>query len=179
MAENKYSDKLEIFVKKNKVDAIVDSYKLLGWVEEKRIDNDYYDDIVDISFTRPHNIQNKDELQLLQVYMEDKINAVAKLEKHRYSLITTLALTYGFLSLAMIVLGILCCFHIFDYVGIIFGTILFVVATFLIVFGIVTLPKLHKREKAKFESRHKLLMKEIFTIAKQASKLSGVDYGQD
>ena len=77
---NKF-DTLNLFVKKIKRQDVVDTYTSLGWKLLTEKENDRYEDIIDLTFLRPHKIQNKDQLQLMQVYTEDNLNEIAKLEK--------------------------------------------------------------------------------------------------
>ena len=67
-------DELRLYVKKTKKDEIVNHYKVFGWNLVSINENKRYEDIVDLEFKRPHKIKEKDELQLLQVYMEENVN---------------------------------------------------------------------------------------------------------
>ena len=60
-------DTLNLYVKKIKAEEIKERYKNFGWILFNEQENATYEDILDLTFTRPHKIENKDELQLMQV----------------------------------------------------------------------------------------------------------------
>jgi len=179
MTRNNYNDNLTIFVKKVKHEEIIKEYEQFGWELVSKEENQRYEDILDLSFTRHHFIENKDELQLYQVYMEDKMNELGKLEKYKHSNLISLTLNFGIFGLAFIIFGLLCCFNILPHVGIIVGSIAIFLGLLLFVFLLITMPKVHKEEKEYFIKNKKRLEKEIKEISNKAGVLTGGKHGKN
>ena len=169
-------DKLTMYVKKSKVDHIVQQYSAFGWDVVDQTENKKYEDIVDITFSRPHTIQNKDHLQLLQVYMEDGLNRMGKLENNKYPVTISLGLCAGVLGLLMLVLGGLFAFSILPVLGIIGGCIMAFLGLALLILGSIAIPKVFRKEVRKYQKMHAILEREIKDIVKEAKALRG---GQD
>ena len=165
-------DTITLYVKKRKVKKIIEYYKLLGWELESRKHNKHYADLSDLVFCRPHKIENKDELQLLQVYLEDKLNAEGKNEKDRHIKSKCFIVTFGVLGFLFFVFGLLMCFNIFA-LGLGFGISFCTLAFVLLVVGVTFLPKLFKKEKIVFEQKKTIISKEIQEICKKAKSLKG------
>ena len=166
-------DNLTIYVKRGKLDEIVSRYNLFGWTLAKELENDRYEDIVDLTFTRPHKIKDKDELQLLQVYMEEKMNKLGKAEKFKHSFSTILALCLGVLGLALMVLGGLSCLNLISLFGLIGGAIAVSLGGLFIILTSIFIPKLVKKENVKFYHIRKELENQINEICKRTSSLTG------
>ena len=100
-------DTLEIYAKKDKSKHVKACYQSFAWsvVEEK--ENDRYGDTIDLTFQRPHKLKNKDELQLMQVYMEDSLNKYGSLERQKHAKSTICGITFGLLSLLVLIVGII------------------------------------------------------------------------
>lgn len=175
---NKEFDTLTLYVKKEKSEKIIENYKVFKWelVEEK--ENTQYEDIVDLTFIRQHKIENKDELQLLQVYMEERLNEQGKIEKHKHSKSCVLGLCLGLLCGALIALGLLFCFQVLPKFGLVGGIVLASFGFLLVLFELIYLPKLFKKESVFYENRSKILEQEINIICKNASALAGGEYEQ-
>lgn len=176
MKTNNYIDTLTIYAKKNISNELISRYEVFGWKISSLKENEQYEDIVDITFTRDHSISNKDELQLLQVHMEEKLNTQAKLEKYKHSRLISLALCFGIIGLYALVIGLLMAFHVFPHVGIIAGAISMFIGFSLFLFGFITLPRVYKLEKEYYDKESKKLKIEIENITKKAKSLSGGNY---
>jgi Flp pilus assembly protein TadB len=90
-------DYIDLTSKIKSADELSKSYAVFGWEEIERYADKLYVDVVHLSFRRPHKIQNKDDLQYLQVTYERLFNerAVYEYKKHeRSSLILTLYLLF-------------------------------------------------------------------------------------
>lgn len=182
MLENKdYQnyDYIEIIAKTDSADEIVNSYSILGWTENYRKEDRKYNDVIHISFSRPHKIENKDRLQLLQVYYENVLNDKAYLEekKHFKSRI--------FISLVIAMAMALLC-------GI--GTLVFLLSPILsyIISGLVILAlalglffiikrirKLIKHEKLIFENKNNEFDIKIKEIMQEVKALRGINYEKE
>lgn len=170
-----YTDKdtLTLYVKKDKAKKIIQSYNAFGWeiIEDK--ENNKYDDIADLTFTRPHIIKNKDELQLNQVYLDEQLNNIAKLEKHKHSQSTTLGLIQGLLSLMLLFLGIMICVKSQDIHRLLVGILIIILTAVLIFLQIVFLKTLIKNENQRFNKEYEKLNSELHELCKKAKLLLG------
>lgn len=174
MKTNDYKnfDKITIFVKSKKVEKIIEYYKIFGWEVESQTQNKHYADLTDLVFCRPHKFENKDELQLLQIYLEDKLNTEGKNEKDRHTKSKCLIITFGVLGFLFLLLGTLICFDIFS-LGLGFGISFCTLAFVLLVVGIIFLPKLFKKEKIILAQKQTKVNQEIQEICDRAKKLTG------
>ncbi len=169
MMKNNEMDKLTICVKKQKVEEVIQSYEVFGWEVSQQVENSRYDDIVDVSFLRPHFIDNKDELQLQQVYMERLLNSIGKIEKMANAKTTLFGLVTGLLSVAVLVIGIMLIVNS-ALVGGIVLTSLGGVA--IVVFGMCCV-KMHIRETFDNNLKKEQLTSQLNDILKDVSKLIG------
>jgi len=175
MKMKKYNDydTLTLYVKKLKASEIIDSYKTFGWVLTSEVENSKYEDIVDLSFERPHKIENKDELQLMQVYMEEKLNNIGKLEIHKHSRSSAFGLFFGIIGLFLMIFGSILCFDFLLPKELILGIVLLSVG---FIFGVITaicLPKIIKFENKHYEEIYAKLEDELTSICKKAEYLYG------
>lgn len=172
-------DSLKIFAKKGKCADIVEKYNCFGWKLSEKSENDRYEDIVDLTFARPHKIENKDELQLFQVYMEDDLNAIAKLERNKHAMATAFGLFFFPVALILIGFGILFCLNILPVLGLIGGICFCAVGVIIAAVAGILLPKIIKKEKTKFEQSHGKLNKQLEGICEKAKGLTGGGYAKD
>jgi len=168
-------DTLTIYVKKSKAVEIIENYKSFGWYLELEKENSSYEDIVDITFKRKHKIKNKDELQLMQIYMEDKLNSLGKLERNKTPKTTAFGLFFGIIGITLIIIGILFATKVFYGISLFVNIFLLVIGALFLIITISILPKLNKSEMISFEKNSSLLKTEIQDICSQASKLFGGD----
>ncbi|MBQ8749292.1 MAG: hypothetical protein IJW32_06025 [Clostridia bacterium] len=168
-------DTIKLYVKKSKQDSIIRHYQILGWQVYETQDNNKYDDIVDLTLIREHKIKNKDELQLLQVYMEENFNETAKLEKEKHSKTTILGLCFGVFSLSLIVLGVLTLLKVLT-LDLFAGIALLVLGTLIAISQAVILPRLVKNENAKFRDKLKEKEVELHLISEKIISLTGEHY---
>lgn len=163
-------DTLNLFVKKIKRQDVIDTYTSLGWKLLTEKENDRYEDIIDLTFLRPHKIQNKDQLQLMQVYTEDNLNEIAKLERNKHSKTTGLGLFFGSIALMLLCGGI---YFIIKSQSLLLSISMLVVGTGLSVLQIIFLPKLFKKENLTFNSKVSALNSQIQDICNKATLLLG------
>ena len=78
-------DYLDIIVKKKSEQEISNAYSAFLWNKIYKKEDRRYNDVVHLSFRRPHKINNKDSLQLLEVYYESALNNRADLEIKKHS----------------------------------------------------------------------------------------------
>ncbi len=175
MRTKKYNDydNLTLYVKKVKAQQIIENYKTFGWQLVSEADNKQYEDIVDLTFERPHKTENKDELQLMQVYMEDKLNAIGKLEKNKHPKTTSFGLIFGVMGLALIVFAILFNFGVLASLNTVYCIVMGSVGLLFLILTFIVIPKLYKKELNHFKTTHAVYEMELKEICKKATTLSG------
>ena len=157
-------DYIEIIVKKENVDEVVSSYGKFLWKEISRKEDRRYSDVLHVSFYRAHNIENKDRLQLLQVYYEFALNERAELNEKKHH--KSRAGICNLIFFATCILAGLWRLIFYFKNPIIFGCGIFLtlgVLFFAVFFG-KKLKKLHKLENEKFqifEKGHRAKINEI------------------
>jgi hypothetical protein len=103
---NKY-DSISLALKENEYERMISYYRAFGWEEYEKNEDKRYFDIVHAKLMRPHKIENKDRLQLLQVKMEYAVNRFAQLRKNKHSRSVIFGLTLGILALGLAALGVM------------------------------------------------------------------------
>ncbi|MBQ2864110.1 MAG: hypothetical protein IJE91_01435 [Clostridia bacterium] len=170
---NNELDVLTLIVKKEQFNTILENYMLLGWTLTEKTENNRYEDLLDVKLTRPHKIDNKDDLQLLQIYMEENLNEQAKLKKFKHAGSTTFSAIVGVLGLALMAFGILFATNVFQIVGLIGGIIMAVCG--LVVLGLQGFGaiKLFKLERKKFETKQTNMQEQLKHLQKKARDFFG------
>ena len=168
-----FNDTLELYVKKDKSSDIIKSYEAFGWNVASHTENSKYEDLVDLTFERPHDIKNKDELQLMQVYLDDRLEQIGKLQKKKHAKSTSFGLTIGPFSMLLITLSLLLFIHDQSLSNILLGSLMIVVGLAFIVLEIIILPKLYKKENEEYSKRHSTLKYEISNLCTYAQTLIG------
>ena len=169
-------DKTTIFVKKTMSKEILEHYKIFGWEIADENDNETYEDIIDITLIRPHKINNKDELQFLQVAMEEKFNKIGRLEKYKNAKTTSLGLIFGIIGLVLITLGILMIIKVLPFNILSLSIITTALGLISFILGITIVPNLHKNEINHYSVKKKILEEELEEIYKKVSSINGDKY---
>ena len=165
-------DNLTLYAKKHKVNEIINYYKSFGWKLIKQTANAHYEDIIDLDFERKHKIKDKDELQLLQVYLENNINKLGKIEQNKKSKIVTLSCLFYTGSIFIFLLGILSLINLIN-INFFIGLSISLVGIILFCFNIILLPKLKIAQHQKSNEVVQHLKNEIQDICQQAQRLLG------
>ncbi len=171
--ENKDLDILNLYVKKNKSKEIIKHYESFGWVLDSCQNHENYQDLANLSLSRPHKIKNKDELQLEQVYMEEKINELGKLGKNKHRTSIILGLTIGLTFISLIVFGLTLLLKPIQFSHLFFAILFLLSSIALAIFEIIALPKLRQKEDILFNQKHIKLNEEIEQITNRAKTLLG------
>ncbi|MBE7074935.1 MAG: hypothetical protein E7376_03050 [Clostridiales bacterium] len=167
---SKENDNLQIFVKKDKKDLIENCYNSLGWTKTKEQDNEKYEDTINLTYTRPHKIKNKDALQLLQVHVEHNLNELGKLEKNKHAKTTALGFSLGALAIVLCVIGSIYLFYVKDISSIVLCCGIIALGFFLGINTIISCVKIFKKEKIYFENKSNELNTSIKNICKNAEE---------
>ena len=162
-------DYIRATVKSSKLDELSAHYKALRW-EIYEIDEDrVYDDVVHLSLYRPHKIEHKDELHILQIYLESAWNDIGRAENNPRPKTLLTGLVAGILAIVLIVVGACLILEAETIVGAILtacGGVCIAVAVPLCV-------KLYRIEGVKAEKTIKSAAEEIAAVNKKAAGLFG------
>ncbi len=167
------TDKLTLYVKKIKAQSVIEHYQTFGWQLVNEEENSRYEDIVDLSFERAHNISNKDELQLLQIYMENDLNSLAKLENNKHPKTTAFGLFFGVIGLALVVFAALHGFKILNDLSLWICITMASIGCVMLLLTAIFIPKLYKKETLIFEEKSKQYQNNLKNICEIAKKYLG------
>ena len=167
-------DSLHLYVKKEREENIARIYKGLGYELMFSKPNNKYSNIMDLTFVRPHKIENKNELQFLQVELEIELNKIGKTEKNKHSFSISFALTIGVISVLFGVLGIVLLLHSFSVIQKVANFILIFLAFLMFGIGLFFTPKIFNKEKIKFEEKNNESSKKLNEIFEQIKKIRGI-----
>ena len=159
-------DYLTISVKKSNLDEVMDCYSAFGWSVDNSSPDKRYENITELNLSRPHQIENKDELQFLQIGLESALYKKGKLIKNKHQKSTILGVTLGVL-LVVIATCAIPMFSMSIFVGIMISLI--AVGT---LFSLpVLIPRLRKKEKLNFKINMKQINSNISDFKKKAKKI--------
>lgn len=143
---DKSFDYMTIFVKRDQLEEIEKRYQVFMWQILKVREHERFGNIVVVDLKRPHQVEQKDELQFLQVQMEFLLNGRAKCESSKHSKSTCFGLAFGLLCSIAIALSILMIERASNVTQIVLGCVFLVVSIVLIAGLTVLTLKMAKRE---------------------------------
>ena len=168
-------DYIDLTVKRKNAQEVKDFYGVFLWQEISRKEDRQYHDILHLSFKRPHKIDNKDRLQLLQVRYESELNKRAILDGKKYSKSQAISFLVAALG-ATAVIGALSLFYygqsLSAYVG---GGLLTVATIALTIIAILFVKKLRRKERAVCAYKTEKINQTIRSILTEARTLTGVE----
>lgn len=165
-------DYLDIIVKKENEQELVDAYSIFLWEKTGEKEDNQYRDVVHLSFRRPHKIENKDRLQLLQVYYESALNERAELKIKKHSKTTESICNLAFFSLVFLFGAGVFIYFLKTTLSIILGSV-FALAVFVgDVFLSRVIKKGYKKEKLTFNEKSQVFEKNIETILEEVKNLT-------
>lgn len=165
-------DALRVSVKERHVDELISAYRAFGWSPTEMKGDEVYDDVIDMSFVRPHNVANKDELQYLQVCAEMEINKRDKLSRKKHSRSSTVGLALGAMGVALVVLGVYLAI-VGTALYLVFGIAIGVLGCVACVLCPIVTKKFVREEKIEFARRYKESVKKSEAILASAARLNG------
>ena len=171
-------DKLTLYVKKERTKRIIRAYQTLGYELVLSLPNDRYNNIMDLTFVRPHNCKNKDKLQYLQVGLEIELNKIGKLEKNKHSKSITFALSFGLISVFLGILGVYLLLNATTLLYKIFDLIIILVALLMFGVGLFFTPKIFQKEKEVFEEKTNDINNKIDNIIAKIKQTKGEENGK-
>lgn len=98
-------DTIEFKLKREKAGEIEAQLQCFGWEIESERDAKLYSDIVHVRFRRPHKVEQKDRLQLLQVRVEIAHNRQVGYERTMKTRALVFGLGFGLILLALLGFG--------------------------------------------------------------------------
>lgn len=164
-------DYLSVSVKSAELDKVLNCYRTLGWNEIARGEDDKYEDMKYISFSRPHKIANKDRLQYLQVRMESAINGIASSFFHRHKRSIALTTVFVTCGLIFIALGLWLMLGVGGDAGAICGIILTAFGGTLVLAIIYPLTFVHFKENKEVKQRIEELLILLDELLEEAETL--------
>lgn len=168
-----------IVIKKEKVDEVIKRYECLGWKKTQISKNSQNSSLVEVEFSRKHFVENKDDLQLLQIYIESDLNQIGKLERYRHAKTTAIGLVFGLLLAGFLAAGIsIFCLlaNVFSWIG---ASVLLFAALAVLILELIYLPKLYKKEKEVFCEKVEKCKAELDFACSRAKILTGEKVGND
>ncbi len=156
-------------------DHIIERYGDFGWQLTERKDDKLYCDVTHMSFTRPHKMEHKDELQLLQVRLEIAYNTAGKYAHKISQRATLLGNAVGLLAAGFTVSGVVLLLLVGGLVSLICGPVLMVTGVVCGVVGALISYKLYKKDKKKYAALIKAENEKIDALCSKAKRLRGAD----
>lgn len=169
------NDTILIKSKRQAAEHIIERYGDFGWTLTERKDDKVYENIVHLTFSRPHFLENKDELQLLQVKLEIAYNTMGRLSSKIPVRATLAGIFSGLLALGLAVGGVLLILFLEGLLSTVLGAILCAVAVAVVIFCVILARTFHKRDKEKYSRLIEGQVQKIDELCKRARSLRGED----
>lgn len=166
-------DFISVKGKKQAAEQIIARYGDFGWELVERYDDKLYCDITHMSFTRPHLIENKDELQLLQVRLEIAFNNTGKYAQKAKSRALIFGNIFGLLAAAFAVCGVVLFLLVEGVLPIVFGSIMCFFGVVIGVAGGIVGYLMYKKDKRKYALLIQEEVKKIDGLCLTARALRG------
>ncbi|MBE5733521.1 MAG: hypothetical protein E7347_00545 [Clostridiales bacterium] len=162
-------DKLEIAVKTDKEKELIKDYSIFGYKVIERYPDKIYSNIAHVIFSRPHKIENKDDLQHLQIYYENYVNNLSELNKNKHS--KSALFTFSALVCVLIFIAIGVTLMLTKgLIGIVLGIIVCFISIFVAGKSFLRSKKIRKEEKKIYQAKFDEIttsIKSVLDIAKQ------------
>lgn len=162
-----------IVAKKEKAGELIKNYGCFGWVAINSNQHAQFENLVEIEFSRPHKIQNKDNLQFMQVNMEHYINHKGRLEQKKHSKSLMLGMSTSIIAVFLIIFAVFSPIKVAGNLGIALCVLYAFLAISILTLCGIGIAKLTKIENFKFEKESKNCDNLISKICKQAKSLLG------
>ncbi|MBO7345116.1 MAG: hypothetical protein J6U92_04165 [Clostridia bacterium] len=147
---------------------IISDYNRFGWEVIKEESDGLFSNLVHLTFRRVHKLENKDQLQYLQVCYEQKINQVFDLERNKNLFSNLLFLLFAIFCVSSFGL---CTYQLIQS-NLLFGGVCAVLGCVSLFFIFLT-ARLRKRENRKYQLKVNELNKDIEKMLIDVSMLSG------
>ena len=168
-------DTISVKSKRQAAEHIIERYGHFGWTLTDKTDDKLYENIVHLTFSRPHSIENRDELQLLQVRLEIAYNAMGHLSAKIPARATLLSILFGLLALGYIAVGILMFLLLSGTVSVILGVFLCATASAFAAAGVFVVRRVYKKDSEKYSALIGEQVQKIEELCAAAKSLRGED----
>ncbi len=165
-------DNFYVTVKSDRVKEVCKMYASLGWKLIENSPHSRYFNERNLTFSRPHVVEHRDELHLLQVYLDGAIDKIGKLQSNPCPVTTALMVSVGLACLFLIVCGaLLSVFWQSTYfiTGIVYSSL---GGALLILHGVLFI-KIYAREKTKSQLKILELSDRLNSICEMGARLTG------
>lgn len=140
-------DTIEFTLKRERAGEIEAQLACFGWEIEREWDAKLYSDLVHVRFKRPHRVESKDRLQLLQVRVEIALNKQVKYERTMDSRALIFGLSLAVLALLSLGLGI--AFVVAGYLPV-WGYIIIAAASVALIFSTCLSVRIRRHDVKKY-----------------------------
>lgn len=164
-------DYLTISVKSALLEHILECYAALGWREVRREDDREYYDMKYIALRRPHKIENKDRLQLLQVRMESAVNSVSSVNAKKHAKSGIIFTVLAVIALGLAALGLWLIFGLSGQIGFISGIVSCGLAASVLVAATVMILAMRKPEEEAAKNKIIQTLKTLQSLLEEARAL--------
>lgn len=173
MKEKNYDefDYIRIQVKDEFFDRVISSYSCFGWEVFEINENETFFETKDVTLYRKHSVQDKDKLQLYQVYMENAYSNLNKIQKNRYTTSIVVGLTVGLIALAIVCLAIFFAANTTIMALRVITIIVACLAFLVLVVLLFSLQKIKKSEDTVFHKNVNRVRREIEDICTKAKQI--------
>lgn len=151
-----------------------EKYKLFGWTETEIKDDSLYSNVVHVSYYRPHFIDNKDDLQLLQVRMESEINNLSKADMYKHLRSALACSLVAIMAILLVAAAVVAPLVNLTALHIAVCSFCGLCAVLCLIFGIMWVINIRRNENQKFFNLRERTSESITAICIRAELLSGV-----
>lgn len=166
-------DKISLNLRREAAEHVEECYRDLGWQVDGVREDKSDEGMLTVDFFRPHKIDNKDELQLLQVRLDIALNDIGKNVARRSLRAMWTGLVLGIATLAFLLQGVMMLVLFSGAAAIAFGVIACACGVACGALCTVFTVKLYKIDCAKSERYIEVKTGEIGEICARAKFLRG------
>lgn len=171
--DHKNYDYLTITAKVEREAEIIASYATLGWETVSVSEDKKFFDLDVIEFRRPHKIENKDRLQLLEVKLETLLNKYGVLRHKRKAKSATFGLVGGIFGCIALAAGIaLLVTEIAELAAVVTGAIAIVIGLAMLTVVGVFMRRVAETEARDYSEKMAAVLKGIDEVCASAKELT-------
>lgn len=167
-------DELAVAVRADAAEDIKKAYCTLGWQLKDEYGDGSYRDIIHMDFTRPHLIEGKDRLQLLQVRYEVNLNFIARARRRVGARAAVLAALIIIVGLAFLAFGIYNVINAPSVMFIVGGAVLILSGVAFFGIAAYACSVLLQRDRERIGKLIVIFKENIGSILKESAAITGV-----
>lgn len=172
-------DYLDVYIKKKHAEDLERAYAAFKWEMLTKKERSGSDGIVLYTFRRPHKMENKDELQFLQVNAEFEMNAINSVWHNKHCRSALLGSVCAISGCAAIAGGIVLSLVLRTVLFTVCGCLLAAAGLAACIAGAIAVPRLYRAENARFLSKLDKRHKTLTAIMQKAQLLTENADGTD